>query len=106
MTPPVSTLAKLHALKDSFAFRSSTASRLGLGQLWACLGISPKYWVKSHDLPIDCKGLLLWVVTEIYRPLSWGFKEEKKTCTATGKTGDPNRLDFIQIENGECVVFK
>jgi hypothetical protein len=104
-TPPVSTLAMLHALKDSFAFGCRTTLGVSGGLALERL-VKPKYWVKSHDSPIDYRGLLLWGVNEIYRSLDWGLEEEKKTCIAAGQAGDLNKPNFIQIENGDCFVLK
>jgi hypothetical protein len=103
-TPPVSTLAMLHALKDSFFFGFRQTLGVSAGVNLERL-VKPKYWVKSHDAPIRYGGVL-WGVSDIDRSLNWGLAEEKKNCMATGKTGDPRRPNLIEIENGECFVLE
>jgi hypothetical protein len=103
-TPPVSTLAMLHALKDSFAYGSRTT--LGVsGGLALERFVKPKYWIKSHDAPIDYRGPVMWGVKEIDRSLDWGLEEEKKSYTAKGQTSDLWRPNLIEIGNGECFVL-
>jgi hypothetical protein len=104
-TPPVSTLAMLHALKDSFAFGIRTTLGVSGGLALERL-VKPKYWIKTHDSPTDYNGILRWGVNDIYRSLAWGLNEEKKDGTATNQTGDSKRPNFIEIENGGCFVLE
>jgi hypothetical protein len=104
-TPPVSTLAMLHGLKESFAWGIQTTLGVTGGLALERL-VRPKYWIKSHDSPIHYGGPVLWGVKDVYRSLEWGLEEEKKNCMVMDQTNDLTRPNLIEIDNGECFVLE
>jgi hypothetical protein len=104
-TPPVSVLAMLHALKDSFAYGTRTTLGVSGGLALERL-VKPSYWVKTHDAPIDYRGPVMWGVKDIYRSLDWGLEEEEKNRKTNNLTGGPKRPNLIEVGNGECFVLE
>lgn len=99
--PPLSSLAMLAALKDSFAFGMRTT--LGVaGSLAVERYIEPKYWVRMGDSHLAYRGLVMWLgwTNDIFRTLDDGLKEE----AAAGK-GVSRRPNFVDVDSGGYVIL-
>lgn len=99
--PPVSSLAMLVALKDSFSLGVRTT--LGMpGSLAMERFIKPKYWVRMHDGQLAYGGVLMWLVwtNDVVRTLDDGLKEE----AAAGK-GESRRPNLVECESGNYLIL-
>lgn len=99
--PPLSSLAMLAALKDSFALGMRTT--LGVaGSLAVERHIKPKYWVPMSDSRLTYSGLLMWLVwtNDVFRTLEDGLKEE-----ATAGKGESRRPNLVDIESGDHLIL-
>lgn len=103
-TPPISTLAMLHALKDNFAWGFRTTLGVSGGLALERLA-RPKYWVKSHDSRLNYNGAIMIGVRDIFRSLDWGLEEEKKEKELKGEEADSRRPNFVEVGNGDCFVL-
>ena len=100
--PPVSTVAMLHALKDSFALGARTT--LGVaGGLALEAELKPAYWIKTHDSTLLYNGLFSLVIRDVFRSMESGIEElQRKSDKAPEDLKKPN---LIEIESGECFVL-
>lgn len=100
-------LAMLAGFKDSYSF--GVRETLGVERsLQLERKAGPKYWVKSHDLPIRVGGAVmrLRMMKEVIRTLEEGLEGERKERLKEGKVGDLRRPNLVTPGNGGCFVLE
>jgi hypothetical protein len=105
-TPPIKVQAILHALKDSFAFGKRTT--LGVeGGLALEVETKAKYWIQSHDSPLDYQGIVMRLgVRDYVRTLDSGIQKILgRGGTDADKFKGRKVPDLIFIDNGSCFVL-
>ncbi|KAI7777754.1 hypothetical protein LA080_003101 [Diaporthe eres] len=81
-------LAILAGLKDSYSF--GVQSTVGVTRsLQLERKAEPRYWVKSHDLPVRYGGAVMRIriTKEVIRTLEYGLEEETKARLKDGQVG-------------------
>ncbi|KAI0121350.1 hypothetical protein BJ170DRAFT_676242 [Xylariales sp. AK1849] len=102
LSPPVSTMAMLFALHDSYALHKRTTFGVD-GGLAMERAIKPKYWVRTHDSALVYKGILVrLLVTEVVRTIESALAKEKKSGKGDELQKVPN---YVEVENGTCFVL-
>lgn len=99
-------LAILAGLKDSYA--SGIRQTVGVERsLQLERKAEPRYWVKSHDLPVRYGGAVMRIrmTKEVIRTLEYGLEEETKARLMEGQVGDLKKPNLVKIGNGECFVL-
>ncbi|KAK7714723.1 hypothetical protein SLS63_011614 [Diaporthe eres] len=100
-------LAILAGLKDSYSFgMQSTVGVTRSLQLERKAG--PRYWVKSHDLPVRYGGAVMRIrmTKEVIRTLEYGLEEEAKARLKEGQVGGLRKPNLVKVGNGECFVLR
>lgn len=99
-------LAILAGLKDSYAF--GIQSTVGVTRsLQLERKAEPRYWVKSHDLPVRYGGAVMRIrmTKEVIRTLEYGLEEERKARLKEGQVGRLRKPNLVKVANGECFVL-
>lgn len=99
--PPLSSLAMLAALKDSFSAGMRTT--LGMsGSLAMERRVKPKYWLRMHDSYLAYGGVLMWLLwtNDVFRTLDDALKQE----AAAGK-GESRRPNLVEVESGQHFIL-
>lgn len=102
--PRFSTLALLHGLKESWTWgwQTTFGAKTGL-ELFRQSGA--RYWVSTHDDRLGYKGLVWWLVTDVFRTVEWALGQEK--VTSKGAEGVVlHEIRVKEVENGEFFVLE
>lgn len=100
-TPPLSSLAMLAALKESFALGMPTT--LGVSASLAMeRRLKPKYWLRIADTDLTYSGVIMWLLwtNDVFRTLDDGLKQE----AAAGK-GENRRPNLVDIGIGQHFIL-
>lgn len=99
-------LAILAGLKDSYSF--GMQSTFGVTRsLQLERKAEPRYWVKSHDLPLRYGGAVMRIrmTKEVTRTLEYGLEEETKARLKEGQLGGLRKPNLVKVGNGESFVL-
>lgn len=99
-------LAMLAGLKDSYSF--GMRETVGVERsLQLERKAEPKYWVKSHDLPLRVSGAMMRIrmTKEVIRTLEYGLEEEAKARLKQNKEDDLRKPNLVKVGNGSCFVL-
>lgn len=99
-------LAMLAGLKDSYSF--GMRETVGVERsLQLERKAEPKYWVKSHDLPLRVGGAVMRIrmTKEVIRTLEYGLEEEAKVRLKENKTDGLRKPNLVEVGNGNCFVL-
>lgn len=99
-------LAMLAGLKDGYSFwvRETVGVERSL-QLER--KAAPKYWVKSHDLPLRVGGAVMRIrmTKEVIRTLEYGLEEEAKARLKETEADCLRKPNLVKVGNGNCFVL-
>lgn len=99
-------LAMLAGLKDSYSF--GVRETVGVERsLQLERKAEPKYWVKSHDLPLRVGGAVFRIrmTKEVIRTLEYGLEEEAKARLKENKADCLRKPNLVKVGNGSCFVL-
>lgn len=99
-------LAMLAGLKDSYSF--GMRETVGVERsLQLERKAEPKYWVKSHDLPLRVSGAMMRIrmTKEVIRTLEYGLEEEAKARLKENKADCLRKPNLVKVGNGNCFVL-
>lgn len=100
-------LAMLAGLKDSYTLGMQTT--VGVTRsLQLERKAEPRYWVKSHDLPLRYGGAVMRIrmTSEVIRTLEDGLEEEAKARLKEGQVDGLRKPNFVKVGNGACFVLQ
>ncbi|KAL5422388.1 hypothetical protein PMIN04_004719 [Paraphaeosphaeria minitans] len=97
--PSFSTLAILHGLKESWnwSWQTTFGAKNGL-ELYR--ESRARYWVSTHNDRLGYRGLLWWIVNDIFRSVEWALGQEKQDQEAS------KDVKVEEVGNGECFVLE
>ncbi|KAG6356365.1 hypothetical protein INS49_015753 [Diaporthe citri] len=96
-------LAILAGFKDSYSF--GMRQTVGVGRsLQLERKAEPRYWVRSHDLPLRFGGAVMRIrmTKEVIRTLEYGLEEETKARLEEGQVVGLRKPNLIKVGNGKC----
>jgi hypothetical protein len=100
-TPNIEVLAILHGLKESWAYGWMTTFGVQCG-LPLYREAKAKYWVLSHNSPLQYSGLIMKGIWEVFRTMEWGLGQENQK----GHPGvERGKVNFVEVENGTFTVL-
>lgn len=100
-------LAMLAGLKDSYSF--GARETVGVERsLQLERKAEPRYWVRSHDLPLRAGGAVFRIRMnrEVIRTLEYGLEQERKERLKEGKVDVLRKPNLVKAGNGGCLVLR